>query len=60
MPLLLCLQKLQGKGDGGWKKVFLHHFFSLHAWSETNLCENAFMGHPIAGAKSYCLLPDTF
>jgi len=26
MPVLLCLQELQGKDDGGWKKVSLHHF----------------------------------
>ena len=26
MPPLLQLQKLLGKGDGGWKKVSLHHF----------------------------------
>ena len=36
MPLLLCLQKLQGKGDGGWKKVSLHCFLAdqkiMSAW----------------------------
>ena len=26
MPPLLQLQKLPGKGDGGWKKVSLHRF----------------------------------
>ena len=27
MPILLQLQKLPWKGDGGWKKVSLRHFF---------------------------------
>ena len=28
MPPLLQLQKLQGKGDGGWGKMSLRHFLA--------------------------------
>ena len=42
-------KKLPGKGDGGWKKVF-----------ESFLWKKCVLGHPIAQATSYCLLPDSF
>ena len=29
MPLLLCLQKLQGKGEGEWEKKCLYIVFRL-------------------------------
>ena len=40
---LLQLQKLLGKGDGGWKKKFLASFFG---WSEDEefVEKNAFWG----------------
>ena len=48
----------RGKGDGGWKKVSLHCFSAdqkiVSSWKKCVL------GHPIARATSYCLLPDTF
>ena len=62
MPLLLCLQKLQGKGDGEWrkkekKKVSLHRFSAnqkiVSSW------KNVFC-HPIAQVINYRLLPGTF
>ena len=55
---LLQLQKLPGKGDGGWKKVSLHHF--LADQEIVRLWIFFVLGHPIARATSYCLLPDTF
>ena len=67
MPLLLRLQKSQGKGGGGWEKWYLHRFSAdqkiLSSW------KNAFFFclffcflflYPIARATSFCLLPDTF
>ena len=58
MPSLLQLQKLLGEGDGGRKKVSLHRFLAdqkiVSSWKKCVL------GHPIARATSYCLLPDTF
>ena len=54
MPPLLQLQKLQGKGDGGWKKVSLHHFLadqkSASSWKKMRFW----------ASTSCCLLPDTF
>ena len=58
MPPLLQLQKLQVKGMEGGKKVSLHHF-----WADqeiVRLWKKCVLGHPIARATSYCLLPDTF
>ena len=47
----------RGKGMEGGKKVSLRHF--LADQKIANL-ENVFvLGHPIAQATSYCLLPDT-
>ena len=59
MPILLRLQELQGKGDGGWgKKVSLHRFLAdqkiANAWRKFAYW------HPLALAASSCLLPDTF
>ena len=56
MPPLLQLQKLPGKGDGGWKKVSLHRF--LADQKIASLWKKCVWGHPIARATSYCLLPD--
>ena len=55
MPPLLQLQKLQGKGDGGWKKSVFALFFG---WPE----DREFVEKKCFGASktSYCLLPDTF
>ena len=55
MPLLLQLQKLLGKGDGGC------NFFSLCVvfWL-TSRWKKCILGHPTAWATGYCLLPDTF
>ena len=58
MPALLQLQKLPGKGDGGWKKVSLHLF--LADQEIASLWKKCVLGHSIARATSYCLLPDTF
>ena len=59
MPPLLLLQKLPGKGDGGWKKeVFCIVFWlTRRSWVLGKKCV---LGDPIARATSYCLLPDTF
>ena len=54
----------QGKGMEGGKKVSLRHFLAdqkiaihgINAW----LWNKCILGHPIARATSYCLLPDTF
>ena len=56
MPPLLQLQKLPGKGDGGWKKkVSLHHFLAEdHEFVEKN------MFWASTALTSYCLLPNTF
>ena len=58
MPALLQLQKLPGNGDGGWKKGVFASFLADQkiaiSWKKCVL------GHPIARATSYCLLPDTF
>ena len=59
MPPLLQLQKLLGKGDGGWeKKVSLRRFGDDQ--KIVSLWKKYILGHPIAQATSYCLLPDTF
>ena len=68
MPPLLKLQKLPGKGEGGWRKkkeksVFVL-FFGLpedrEFAGEKKKLKKKIGGHPIARATSYCLLPDTF
>ena len=43
---LLQLQKLPGEGDGGWKKVSLHHF--LADQEIVRLWIFFVLGHPIA------------
>ena len=58
MPPLLYLQKIPGKGDGGWKKVSLHRQF-LADQKIASSWKKRVLGHPIAQATSYCLLPDT-
>ena len=51
-------KKLPGKGDGGWKKrVFASFLADQKIASSWKKCV---LGHPIARATSYCLLPDTF
>ena len=47
-----------GKGMKGGKKVSLHHFLA----GQKIACswKKCVLGHPIAQATSYCLLPDTF
>ena len=59
MPPLLQLQKLPGKGDGGWKKKCLCFIFWLtrRLWVHEKKCV---LGHAIAWATSHCLLPNTF
>ena len=58
MPILLQLQKLPWKGDGGWKKVSFRRFFLLTR--RLRVCrKKCVLGHPIAWATSYYLLPDT-
>ena len=65
MPILLQLQNLLWKGDGGWKKkeVSLHRCLAdqkiASSWSK-RLEKKSVLGHPIARAISYCLLPVTF
>ena len=47
-----------GKGDGGWKKsVFASVLADQKIESAWKKCV---LGHPIARATTYCLLPDTF
>ena len=58
MPALLQLQKLPGKGGGGWKvslRRCLAYQKIVSSWRK-----KCVLGHPIAQATSYCLLPDTF
>ena len=60
MPPLLHLQKLPGKGNGGWKKVSLCHG---RIWADQKIVSSWkkwVLGHPISRATSYCLLPDTY
>ena len=47
-----------GKRMEGGKKVSLCHFLSDQ--KITSLWKKCILGHPIAQATSYCLLPDTF
>ena len=59
MPAMLQLQKLQGKGDGGWDKSVFALFFVadqkiVSSWKKYVL------GHPTARTTSYCLLSDIF
>ena len=57
MPILLQLQKLLWKGDGGWKEsVFALFLADQKIASSSKKC---ILGHPIARATSYCLFPDT-
>ena len=58
MPPLLQLQKLQGKGDGGWEKCLCVIFWLTR--SSRVHGKKCVLGHPTARAASYCLLPDTF
>ena len=59
MPILLQLQKLPWKGDGGWKKWNISA--SFFGWPEDREFVEFFGGgHPKAQATSYCLFPDTF
>ena len=48
----------QGKGIEGGKKGSLRHFLADH--KITSSWKKCVLGHPIAQATSYCLLPDTF
>ena len=56
MAALLQLQKLPGKGDGGWEKKCLCVFSGLT--KDRVLVEKCVLGHPIARATSYYFLPD--
>ena len=56
---LLQLQKLPGKGDGGWGKKCLCVIFWLTRRLRVH-GKKCILGHPTARATSYCLLPDTF
>ena len=48
----------QGKGMEGGQKVALHCFLAdQKIASVEKICV---LGHPVARATSYCLLPDTF
>ena len=51
-------KKYQGKGMEGGKKVSLHHFLADQKIASS--WKKCVLGHPIAGATSYCLLPDAF
>ena len=57
MPLLLCLQELQGEVTEDGKTVSLHCFPAdqkiVNAWKK------CILEHPIAQATRSCLLPDT-
>ena len=57
MPILLQLQKLPWKRDGGWKKVSLRRF--LDDQKIASSLKKCVLGHPIAQETSYCLLPNT-
>ena len=57
LPILLQLQKLLWKGDGGWKKVSLRHFLADQKIVSSS--KKCVLGHPIVRATSYCLFPDT-
>ena len=58
MPPPLQLQKLLGKADGGWKKSVFALFFG--GPEDHDFVKKCVLGHPIARATGYCLLPDTF
>ena len=66
MPPLLQLQKLPGKGDGGWrgeKSVFVSVFFSFlffffSFFADQKIAKNKLL--LIVRETSHCLLPDTF
>ena len=67
MPPLLRLQKWPGKGDGGWEKSVFVSSVSSFGWPEDpefverkKEKKRSVLGHPIARATGYCLLPDTF
>ena len=45
MPPVLQLQIFPGKGDGGWKKVSLHHF--LADQKIVSLWKKCILGHPV-------------
>ena len=60
MAILLQLQKLPWKKDGGWTKSVFASFFGLARRSRVSLGKKCVLGHPKARATSYCLFPDTF
>ena len=53
MPILLQLQKLPWKGDGGWKKSVSASFFCLTRRLRVRR-KKCVLGHPIARAIAYC------
>ena len=67
MPILLQLQEIPWKGDGGWEKsvfscVFFFFFFFLLTSTEFEFRRRNWkcvLGHLTARATSYYLLPDT-
>ena len=48
----------RGEGMEGGKKVSLHHFLADQKIASS--WKKCVLGHPIARATGYCLLPDTF
>ena len=50
MPILLQLQKLPWKGDGGWKKVSLRRFLADQKIASS--LKKCVLGHPIAQETS--------
>ena len=59
MPILLQLQKLPWKGDGGWEKKYAASFLGWPEDREFVGKKKCVLGHLIARATSYCLFPDT-
>ena len=53
------LQNYRGKGMEGGKKSVFASFFGRSEESRVR-GKKSVLGHPVARATSYCLLPDTF
>ena len=56
MPPLLQLQKLPGKGDGGWKKVSLRRFLAEIAisWEKNAFLLLLFARHILTAGLQKC------
>ena len=57
-PRIAKQYKCQEKGEGGWKKGSLRHFLVVQKIASS--WKKCVLGHPVARATSYCLLPGTF